>query len=71
MAVSNFSKLPVNEREMFLQLFSVIMFFLNFKFYIGLYPINSVAVVSGTQQGASTIHIHVPILPHVLLFFCH
>ena len=69
--MSNFSKLPVSELETFLQLVSVVMFFLNFKFYIGVYTINNVAVVSGTQQRASTIHIHVPILPHVLLFFCH
>ena len=37
--------------------------FLNFLFYVGLYPINNVVIVSGGQQRDSATHIHVSILP--------
>ena len=36
--------------------------FFNFLFYIGVYPINNVVIVSGGQQMNSAIHIHVSIL---------
>ena len=42
----------------------MLVIFLNFLFYIGVYLINNVAIVSGMQQSDSVMHIHVSILLH-------
>ena len=43
--------------------------FSNFQFYIELYLINNVVIVSGVQQSDSVIHIHVSILFQILFPF--
>ena len=43
--------------------------FLNFIFYIGVWLINSVLLVSGVQQSDSIIHVHVSILFQILFPF--
>ena len=42
--------------------YSVFFFFLNFLFYIGMWLINNVVLVSRVQQSVSVIHTHVSVL---------
>ena len=41
----------------------------NFLFYIGVYPLSNVVIVSGGEQRDAAIHVHVSILPQTPLPF--
>ena len=46
---------------------SLFFFFFIFVFYIRVWPVNNVVIVSGGQQSNSAIHIHVSIFPQIPL----
>ena len=60
-----FYNLPTSRTKCLIKAF--ISFFLNFLFYIGVWPINNVVTVSGAQQRDSVIRMHVSILPQTPL----